>query len=40
MTFIHGEFYASNVLVNITGGKLRVCPVDWELAGWGRVSST
>ncbi len=28
VTFIHGEFYASNVLVNNTGGKLRVCPVD------------
>jgi thiamine kinase-like enzyme len=35
VTFIHGEFYASNVLVNNTGGKLRVCPVDWELAGVG-----
>jgi aminoglycoside phosphotransferase (APT) family kinase protein len=27
-TFIHGEFYASNVLVR---GD-RICPVDWELA--------
>ncbi len=33
-TFIHGEFYASNVLVEQTRGKLRVCPVDWEMAAW------
>jgi Ser/Thr protein kinase RdoA (MazF antagonist) len=34
-TVIHGEFYASNVLV---AGELpapRVCPVDWELAAAG-----
>jgi Ser/Thr protein kinase RdoA (MazF antagonist) len=30
-TTIHGEFYASNVLVSDT----RVAPVDWELAGAG-----
>ena len=30
-TFIHGEFYASNVLV----GAGRVAPVDWEMAGIG-----
>jgi Ser/Thr protein kinase RdoA (MazF antagonist) len=29
-TVIHGEFYASNVLV--AGDGPRVCPVDWELA--------
>jgi hypothetical protein len=28
---VHGDFYPSNVLV---AGE-RVCPVDWELAGWG-----
>jgi aminoglycoside phosphotransferase (APT) family kinase protein len=33
-TFIHGEFYASNVLVAKTQGRLRVCPVDWEMAAW------
>lgn len=32
---IHGEFYASNVLVQDTHSGLRVCPVDWEMAGWG-----
>jgi aminoglycoside phosphotransferase len=30
-TFIHGEFYASNVLV---AGR-RIAPVDWEMAGVG-----
>lgn len=30
-TLVHGDFYASNVLVAGT----RVCPVDWELAGIG-----
>src|SRR5438067_10325274 len=30
-TFIHGEFFASNVLLS---GE-RICPVDWELAGCG-----
>jgi Ser/Thr protein kinase RdoA (MazF antagonist) len=35
VTFIHGEFYASNVLVQGTGDSARVCPVDWEMAGVG-----
>jgi len=35
VTFIHGEFYASNVLVHETEGKPRVCPVDWEMAAVG-----
>jgi len=34
-TFLHGEFYASNVLVQDTAGGLRVCPVDWEMAAVG-----
>jgi hypothetical protein len=35
-TFLHGEFYASNVLVETVKGKvLRVCPIDWEMAGIG-----
>lgn len=33
-TVIHGEFYASNVLVG-EGLAPRVCPVDWELAAAG-----
>jgi len=35
MTFVHGEFYASNVLVHEHGEALRVCPVDWEMAALG-----
>jgi aminoglycoside/choline kinase family phosphotransferase len=35
VTFIHGEFYASNVLVQNTARGLRVCPVDWEMAAIG-----
>jgi aminoglycoside phosphotransferase (APT) family kinase protein len=34
-TFIHGEFYASNVLIERGGGNLRVCPIDWENAAVG-----
>ena len=34
-TFLHGEFYASNVLVQETAGGLRVCPIDWEMAAVG-----
>lgn len=36
--FIHGEFYASNVLTQAPGDaalSLRVCPVDWEMAAVG-----
>ena len=29
--FVHGEFYASNILVS----RARLCPVDWEMAGIG-----
>ncbi len=32
---IHGEFYASNVLVDDAYAPQRVCPVDWEVAGLG-----
>jgi aminoglycoside phosphotransferase (APT) family kinase protein len=35
VTLIHGEFYASNVLVHGTAEKLRVCPIDWEMAAVG-----
>ncbi|HEX6186672.1 MAG TPA: phosphotransferase [Pyrinomonadaceae bacterium] len=34
-TLIHGEFYASNILVEQASDGLRVCPVDWEMAGVG-----
>jgi Phosphotransferase enzyme family len=35
VTLMHGEFYASNVLVGQTPTGLRVCPVDWEMAAVG-----
>jgi aminoglycoside phosphotransferase len=33
-SFIHGELYASNVIVQVNGG-VRVAPVDWEMAAVG-----
>jgi len=35
--FVHGELFASNVLVQHAGAGVRVCPLDWELAGIGPV---
>jgi hypothetical protein len=32
---LHGEFYASNILVHEHRNQVRVCPVDWEMAGIG-----
>jgi hypothetical protein len=32
VTLVHGEFYASNVMVAGAREALRVCPVDWEMA--------
>ncbi|WP_244884896.1 phosphotransferase family protein [Singulisphaera acidiphila] len=34
-TLIHGEFYASNVLIETKQNSRRVCAVDWETAGIG-----
>lgn len=35
-TIVHGELYASNVLVDgITVPPRRVCPIDWEMAALG-----
>jgi hypothetical protein len=34
--FVHGELYASNVVVERSGDRpVRIAPVDWELAGSG-----
>ena len=33
--FVHGEFYASNVVVERGDDSARIAPVDWELAGTG-----
>jgi hypothetical protein len=32
---LHGDFYASNIIVQHTSAGLRVCPIDWEMAAWG-----
>jgi thiamine kinase-like enzyme len=34
-TLIHGEFFASNVLLDNSKQDLRVCPIDWEMAAIG-----
>jgi Phosphotransferase enzyme family len=34
-TLIHGEFYPCNVLICSDRRAVRVCPVDWEMAGLG-----
>lgn len=34
-TVLHGEFYASNVLIDTAPDPVRVAPIDWELAGPG-----
>ena len=34
-TFLHGEFYASNVLIQRGSGDVRVAPIDWENAAVG-----
>jgi len=34
-TFIHGEFYPSNVLVSDAPSARPICAVDWETAGIG-----
>ena len=33
--WIHGEFYASNVLIQTGEAGVRVCPVDWEMTALG-----
>jgi hypothetical protein len=34
-TFVHGEFYASNILISKCGDRLRICPIDWETSAVG-----
>jgi aminoglycoside phosphotransferase (APT) family kinase protein len=34
-TFIHGEFHASNVLVEALPSGVKITPVDWEMAALG-----
>jgi hypothetical protein len=35
VTIVHGDFYASNILVGGHEGGMRICPIDWEMAGVG-----
>ena len=35
LTFIHGEFFPSNVIVSGEGAAARVAVIDWETAGMG-----
>ncbi|HEY2147164.1 MAG TPA: phosphotransferase, partial [Pirellulales bacterium] len=37
-SLIHGEFFASNILVDERTSRPRICPVDWETAGIGPCS--
>jgi thiamine kinase-like enzyme len=32
VTIVHGEFYASNILIQQRRNQTRICPVDWEMA--------
>ena len=32
VTVIHGEFFASNILIEPDPDQFRICPVDWEMA--------
>jgi aminoglycoside phosphotransferase (APT) family kinase protein len=34
-TLIHGEFVASNILIAPGDTAVRICPVDWEMTGFG-----
>src|SRR5262249_45929637 len=33
-TLIHGEFYPCNIVVSRAKRRVRVCPVDWEMAAF------
>jgi phosphotransferase family enzyme len=35
VALVHGEFYASNILIESQAGQACVRPLDWELAGLG-----
>ena len=34
-TLVHGDFHASNILVDVAHSPPRIAPVDWEMAGIG-----
>jgi hypothetical protein len=33
--WMHGEFYASNILIHERDGRRRICPIDWEMSAIG-----
>ena len=35
VTVVHGEFYPSNVIVQQEGPRVRIAPIDWEIAAVG-----
>ncbi len=35
-TLVHGSYRSQNLLVVPSSGHVRLCPVDWEFAGFGR----
>ena len=35
MTFVHGEYFASNILVDVEADPPKVSPVDWEMSAVG-----
>lgn len=35
VSFLHGEFYPSNILIERGGGRFGIRPIDWEMAGRG-----
>jgi aminoglycoside phosphotransferase (APT) family kinase protein len=35
VSLIHGDFFASNILVDQSPSALRICPVDWEMSAIG-----
>jgi aminoglycoside phosphotransferase (APT) family kinase protein len=34
-SLIHGDFFASNILIDSSSSSLRICPVDWEMSATG-----
>lgn len=35
LTLVHGSYRAKNIIVDASGGAIRICPADWELAAVG-----
>jgi len=35
VSLLHGDFFASNILIDASGPTLRISPVDWEMSAIG-----